>query len=53
MSDEYKKALLQVAGKLTEEQEKMCGGRERGVGECVSGIFLVKAPVLPEARNKL
>lgn len=32
MSDEYKKALLQVAGKLTEEQEKMCGGRERCAG---------------------
>lgn len=32
MSDEYKKALFQVAGKLTEEQEKMCGGRERCAG---------------------
>lgn len=32
MSDEYKKALLQVAVKLTKEQEKMCEGKERCAG---------------------
>ena len=32
MSDEYIQALLQVAGKLNEEQEKMCGGKEQCAG---------------------
>lgn len=32
MNDEYKKAILQVAGKLNEEQEKMCKGREHCAG---------------------
>lgn len=32
MSDEYKKALLQVAEKLNDEQENMCKGREHCAG---------------------